>query len=131
MTSKIWRRYSVSIWSENCRRKHNVVTTLDFGRSNDVVKTTLWQRCFEVVRRRDQKTTKSQLCQNVVYQLGKFSVPRKKRAPDLTYDDCRKPLLLFWKQGYLRLLPKCNVFYFTDFWHLLCMSKIHIDNIIY
>ena len=70
MTSKTWRRHNVSIWSENRRRKHNVVTTIEFGRSNDVGKTTLWQRCFDVVRRCNQKTTKNQRCHSVVCQPG-------------------------------------------------------------
>ena len=61
MTSKTLRCYNVSIWSENRRRKHDVVTTLDFGRSNYVGKTTLWQRYFDFVRRRDKKTTKNQI----------------------------------------------------------------------
>ena len=63
-----WRRYNVSIWSENRRRKH--VLTLDFGRSNNVGKATSWQRCFDVVRRRDQKTAQNQRCHNFVCQLG-------------------------------------------------------------
>ena len=48
MTLKTRRRHNVSIWSENRRRKHNVVTTLDFGWSNDVgnsVVITLLRRC--------------------------------------------------------------------------------------
>ena len=69
-SSKTWRRFNVSIWSENRRRKHGVVTTLDFVRSNNVGKTTLWQRCFDFVRRDDQKTTKNQRCHNVVCQLS-------------------------------------------------------------
>ena len=69
MTSKTWRRYNVSIWLENRRRKHDVVTTLDFCRSNDVGKATLWQCCFDIVWRRSQKATKNQRCHNVVCQL--------------------------------------------------------------
>ena len=69
MTSKTWHRYNVSILSENRRRKHDVVTTLHFCRSNGVGKTTLWQRCFDIVWRRSQKTTKNQRCHNVVCKL--------------------------------------------------------------
>ena len=58
--------------SEIRRRKRNVVTTLVFGRSNDVGNTTLWLRCDNVIRRRDQDTTKSQRCYNVVCQLGRI-----------------------------------------------------------
>ena len=70
MTSKTWRCYIVSIRSENRRRKHNIVTMLEFGRSNDVWRTTLWQRRFNLFRCPDQKTTKNQCCHNVVCQLG-------------------------------------------------------------
>ena len=60
----------VNVTSENRRRKHDVVTTLVFRRSNDVGSTTLWQRCDNVIRCRDQNTTKTQRCYNVMYQLG-------------------------------------------------------------
>ena len=30
----------------------------------------LWQRCDNIIRRRDQNTTKTQRCYNVVCQLG-------------------------------------------------------------
>ena len=58
-------------------RKYEVVTTLDFGRSNDVWKTTLWRRCSDVTRRHEQKTTKNQRCHNVVCQLGCYNVVTK------------------------------------------------------
>ena len=69
MISKSGRCCNVNTRSESRRRKHNVVTTLVFGRSSDVGKTT-WQRCDNVIWRRDQKATKSQRCYNVVCQLG-------------------------------------------------------------
>ena len=52
-------RINVNVRSEDRRGKHDVVTTLVFGRSNDVGNTTLWQRCDTVIRRRDQNTTKT------------------------------------------------------------------------
>ena len=60
MTSKTWSRYNVSIWSENRRRKHDVVTTLDFGRSNNVGKTTLLRRCLTSRPKDNQNPTFSQ-----------------------------------------------------------------------
>ena len=45
--------------SENRHRKHNVVTMLVFGCSNEVGNTMLRQRCESVIRRRDQNTTKT------------------------------------------------------------------------
>ena len=56
--------------SESRSRKHIVATTLVFGRSNDIRSTTLSQSCDNVIRHRDQKTTKTQLCYNVACQLG-------------------------------------------------------------
>ena len=56
MISKTQRRYNVSIWSKNLI----VVTMSYFGRSNNVGNTTLWQRCFDVAQRRDEKVTKTQ-----------------------------------------------------------------------
>ena len=50
--------------------KHNVVTTLVFGRSNNVGNTMLCQRCDSVIQRRDQNTTKIQRRYNVMCQLG-------------------------------------------------------------
>ena len=41
----LWCWYKVRCLSEKLRQKYNVVITLDFGRSNDVEKTTLWQSC--------------------------------------------------------------------------------------
>ena len=69
-TSKSRRSRNVNTRSQSQHRKHNVVTTLVFGRSNDVRNTTFWQRCDNVIRRRDQKTTKTKRCYNVVCQLG-------------------------------------------------------------
>ena len=43
-TSESRRYCNVKTRSENRHRKHNVVTTLVFGSSNDVGNTTLWQR---------------------------------------------------------------------------------------
>ena len=58
-TSGSRRCCNVNVRSENRRRKHDVVTTLVFRRSNDVGSTTLWQHCDNVIRRRDQNTTKT------------------------------------------------------------------------
>ena len=41
LTSELQRSCNVDSRSENRRRKHNVVTTLVFGRSNDIGNTTL------------------------------------------------------------------------------------------
>ena len=62
MTSKRWRRYNVSIWSENRCRKHDVVATLDLGRSNNVGKTTLWQRCYVATKRQPKTNVVTTLC---------------------------------------------------------------------
>ena len=48
-TSESRRCCNVNVRSEDRRRKHDVVTTLVFGRSNDVGNTTLWQRCDTVI----------------------------------------------------------------------------------
>ena len=58
-TSESRRYCNVNTMSENRRRKHNVVTTLVFDCSNDVGNTTLWQRCDNIIQRRDQNTTKT------------------------------------------------------------------------
>ena len=52
--SETRRCSNVRFWSEKQRRKDNVVTML----------------LFDIVRRRDQKTTKNQCCHNVMCQLG-------------------------------------------------------------
>ena len=57
-TSESRRSCNVNSRSESQGRNHNVVTTLVFGRSNDV-----GQRCDNVIRRRNQNKTQS--CYNV------------------------------------------------------------------
>ena len=58
-TSESWRCYNVNNRSENGSRKHNVVTTLVFGHSNNVRNTTFWQRFDNVIRHCDQNKTKT------------------------------------------------------------------------
>ena len=58
-TSESQRCCNVNGRSQNRCHKHNVVTTLIFGRSNDGGNTMLWQRCDNVIQRRDQNTTKT------------------------------------------------------------------------
>ena len=70
-TSKSQRCCNVNTKSEIPRRKHNVVTMLVFGRSNNVGNTMLWQRFDNVIQRRDRKTTKTQHCYNIECQLRK------------------------------------------------------------
>ena len=59
MTSESRHCCNINTRLENRRRKHNVVTTLVFDCSNDIGNTMLWQRCDNVIRRRDQNTTKT------------------------------------------------------------------------
>ena len=58
-TSESRRSFNFNTMSENRSRKHNVVTRLVFGCSNDVGNTTLWQRCYNVIRCCDQNTIKT------------------------------------------------------------------------
>ena len=58
-TSELRRCCNVNTRSENRRRKHNVVTTLVFGCSNEVGNTKLLQRCDNVIQHCDQNTTKT------------------------------------------------------------------------
>ena len=58
-TSETRRCCNVNTRSKSPRRKHNVVTTLVFGRNNDVGNATFWQRCDNIIRRRDQNTNKT------------------------------------------------------------------------
>ena len=90
-TSESRRCCNVNTRSENRRQKHNVVTMLVFRCSNDVRNTTLWQRCDNVIRRRDQNTTKSYRCYNVVCQLGLI----KKLRPTLNVQEKSGELKLF------------------------------------
>lgn len=70
-TSKTVRCLKVNFWSEIRRGKYIIVTTLAFGRSYDVENTTMCQRCFNVIQRRDQTTTNNQRCySNVCYLRG-------------------------------------------------------------
>ena len=55
-------------------KKHEFVRTLDFGRGNDIENTKLWQRCFDVGQRRDQKLTKTQGSDNVKFLQGHLIV---------------------------------------------------------
>ena len=115
MTSKSRRCYNVNTRLERQRRKDNVATTSVFGRSNDVGNRMFWQRCDNVIRRRDQKTTKTQRCYNVACQPGnsfQCKLPFKR-----SFDDLGAIFLPCW-------FDWNTTCFLVDSWMNICTSNI-------